>query len=125
MEGPDFEYHLFRAATGEELGPDGFTQAAERVVNLERAIQVRAFGRSRADDESVIPYFERPEHWGNPLLEGERKRLDREQFLPLLDEFYRLRGWDPATGLPTASKLDALGLSDVAQELSHIRTENV
>jgi len=29
------------------------------------------------------------------------------------DEFYQLRGWDTETGLPTAEKLQELGLSDL------------
>jgi aldehyde:ferredoxin oxidoreductase len=33
------------------------------------------------------------------------------------DEYYRLRGWDEATGLQTAAGLASLGLGDVAEEL--------
>jgi aldehyde:ferredoxin oxidoreductase len=33
------------------------------------------------------------------------------------DEFYRIRGWDPETGVPTGSKLRELDLNDVAEEL--------
>ncbi|MBL7183656.1 MAG: hypothetical protein ISS50_04310, partial [Anaerolineae bacterium] len=31
---------------------------------------------------------------------------------PMLDEYYRLRGWDPATGWPTAEKLRELWLEE-------------
>lgn len=117
MEGPDFEYHLFAAATGVDPGPEGFNRAGERISNLERAIQVRHFGRSRADDETVIPYFQRMEYWENPLL-GKRPGLDHERFLQLMDEYYELRGWDLATGRPTFTRLEELGLSDVAKELA-------
>lgn len=34
------------------------------------------------------------------------------------DEFYRIRGWDPETGVPTRSKLEELQLADVAQGLA-------
>ena len=117
MEGPNFEYHLFTAATGMDLGLDDFERAGERIFNLERAIQVRQFGRCRADDEMVIPYFQRMEWWENPLL-GKRCALDRNRFLHLMDEYYELRGWDCATGRPTFAKLKELGLSDVAEELA-------
>jgi aldehyde:ferredoxin oxidoreductase len=32
---------------------------------------------------------------------------------PMLDEYYRARGWDPQTGLPTPEKLGELGLDDL------------
>jgi aldehyde:ferredoxin oxidoreductase len=33
------------------------------------------------------------------------------------DEYYQLRGWDVATGLQTKSKLEELGLDEVAKDL--------
>jgi len=117
MLGPDFEYHLFTSATGAGLTREEFELACERVFNLERAIQVRNFARQRSDDETVIPQFEHEEWWENPLI-GEKKRLDRAKFLPLLEKYYRLRGWDLAQGRPTWSKLQELGLGDVAGELA-------
>ncbi len=116
MLGIDFEYHLFTAVTGLQMTSGDFETACERVFNLERALQVRNLGRERSDDESVIPYFEREEWWQSPLL-GEKKRLDRGQFLALLDRYYRLRGWDVEHGRPTGSTLRRLGLHDVATEL--------
>lgn len=116
MEGPDFEYHLFTSATGLDLGPDGFHRAGERIVNLDRAVQVRHFDRSRGDDETVIPYFQRAEQWASPLL-GDHRGLDRIDFLQLMDEYYALRGWHSANGRPTFTRLRELGLADVATEL--------
>jgi aldehyde:ferredoxin oxidoreductase len=116
MIGPDFEYHLFTSATGADLSREEFELACERIFNLERAIQVRSFQRQRSDDETVIPQFEHEEWWENPLI-GEKKRLDRVKFLALLEDYYRLRGWDLARGRPTPAKLRQLGLGDVAAEL--------
>jgi aldehyde:ferredoxin oxidoreductase len=119
MLGPDFEYHLFTSATGADVTRDEFDLACERIFNLERAIQVRNFGRQRSDDETVLPYFERGEWWENPLV-GEKKWLDRIKFTPLLESYYRLRGWDLERGRPTRFKLHQLGLDDVAQELTRV-----
>jgi len=116
MEGPTFEYHLFTSATGLEMSIEEFDLACERIFNLERAILVRNHGRCRETDESIIPYLERKENWGNPFL-GERLSLDREKFLRLMDEYYELRGWDRESGRPTRDKLDELGLGEVADEL--------
>ncbi len=77
-----------------------FSRAAERVLNLERAITIRHFGRDRAMDERVVPSFEYAENWPNREI-GERMALDRAQFMPVLDDYYRIRGWDGATGWPT------------------------
>ncbi len=116
MNGTDFEYYLFEAATGMDIAPEGLERAAERCANVERAVQVRLYDRSRADDESVIPYFEELEYWQNPLL-GERKRLDRKEFQRMMDEFYDRRGWDRTNGRPTYARLAELGLADIAHEL--------
>ncbi|NLG27058.1 MAG: hypothetical protein GX557_04055 [Chloroflexi bacterium] len=117
MLGPEFEYHMYRHATGTELSEAEFQGLAERVFNLERALQVRNWDRSRSVDEQVVPYFEQHENIANPLV-GERMPLDRQQFASLLDEYYTLRGWDTATGRPTRARLEALGLADVADELA-------
>ncbi|MCJ7625486.1 MAG: hypothetical protein MUO76_18485 [Anaerolineaceae bacterium] len=116
MLGLDFEYHLYKAATGMDITKDEFDLASERIFNLERAIQIRNFDRHRRDDESVISYFEYPEWWQNPLI-GDKKRLEIDKFIPLLERYYRARGWVVETGWPSADKLKQLGLDDVVFEI--------
>ncbi len=116
MLGLDFEYHLYTTATGQEITPAELDQAFERVFNLERAFQVRNYGRGRDEDEMVIPYFEAEEWWENPLL-GRKQGLERAKFRALLDRYYGVRGWDVEQGRPTGARLRDLGLQDVAQEL--------
>jgi aldehyde:ferredoxin oxidoreductase len=116
MDGPDFEWHLFKAATGSGLSLEEFYRCAERAVNLERALQIRHHGRSRQDDETVIPYFEHEENEVNPFL-GRRQKLDREQFSTLLDAYYALRGWNCETGWPGPNKLRELDLGYVEEEM--------
>jgi len=43
--------------------------------------------------------------------------VDRDQFEKMKDEYYEIRGWDIATGLPTRRTLEGLGLKDVADDL--------
>ena len=116
IEGPSIEYHLFIVGTGLEWSEEEFNQAADRVCTLERALQVRHWARDRSTDEMVLPYFERTEAYQNPLLE-QRYGVDREQFKPLLDEFYELKGWDPETAWPTRQRLCELGLEDVYEPM--------
>ena len=117
MDGPSFEYHLFKAATGVDWSEEELDRACERIINLDRGLQIRDFGRSRKDDEGIIPYLEREENHVNPLI-GQKQALDGAKFRQLMTEFYRLRGWDPETGWPTKAKLDELGLPEVAADLS-------
>ena len=116
MDGVDFEYHMFVSATGVDWSKEEWDRAADRIFNLERAIQVRNHNRTRQDDESVIPAFEPPEWWVNPLI-GEKQGMDPAKFRKLLDEYYELRGWDVATGRPTRARLEVVGLKDVADDL--------
>jgi aldehyde:ferredoxin oxidoreductase len=116
MEGPDFEWHLFTAATGLAMSQTELDRCGERGFNLERALQIRHFGRSRQDDEGVIPYFELEEYMVNPFL-GAKQSMDGDKFLELLDRYYELRAWDSQTGWPTRAKLLELELDDVAQRL--------
>ena len=39
-----------------------------------------------------------------------------DEFNAMLDEYYRLRGWD-SNGIPTREKLTALGLEEAAKDL--------
>jgi hypothetical protein len=45
-------------------------------------------------------------------------RLDAERFAPVLDDYYRLRGWDPATGRPTRETLERLDLGWAYKEMA-------
>ncbi|NLG50845.1 MAG: hypothetical protein GX552_12125, partial [Chloroflexi bacterium] len=52
------------------------------------------------------------ENWQNPLLD-KRYKLDREQFRPVMDEYYRLQGWDVETGWPTRERMQELGMGEM------------
>jgi len=109
MDGIDFEAYLLASCTGFDISPQELELFGERVINLERQLLIRNFDRHRIDDQSVIPYFELPEHNINPLI-NKPMSLDRQQFLNLMDEYYDLRGWDRSTGAPQRAKLRQLGL---------------
>lgn len=116
IDGPSLEYHLFKAGTGVDWTEAQFERAAERVYTLERALQVRHWGRDRRMDEMVLPSFEYLENWANPLL-GERQALDRVQFEPVMDDYYRFQGWDVVTGWPTRERLSELGMPEVHEPM--------
>ncbi len=118
LDGNTLEYHLYATATGSPLTETAFWTCAERIFNLERAINIRNDGRTREKDLQIVPYFETLENRPGPS--GRLERLDRVKFLTLVDEYYALRGWDTERGWPTREKLASLGLHDVADKLDDL-----
>jgi aldehyde:ferredoxin oxidoreductase len=104
---------LFTLATGHETSEAELDLAGERIWNILRAIDIRNHARDRRVDEYTIDHLSYPD-----LLGG--VALDRARFLRMLDKYYELRGWNPANGWPTRSKLEELGLRDVANGLQAI-----
>ena len=103
------EARLYRACTGIDIDITQMeSPIAERIVNLERCLDVRNYGRNRAIDEAVIPHYQ----WGEKT-DGTHLSADATEFHALLDRFYKLRGWDKETGVPTPEKLRELELNDV------------
>jgi aldehyde:ferredoxin oxidoreductase len=114
------EEEAFNALTGANWTFAKCQQAGEKMFNLARAIMVRQ-GRTRAHDESVIRYFtDIPSPKVPTGFPDEEHYLKRDKFIPLLERYYKLRGWDVATGWPTRAKLESLGLKDVADSLAKI-----
>jgi aldehyde:ferredoxin oxidoreductase len=104
---PGAEARLFRAATGIELTIDEMERPiAERIVTLERCLDVRNTGRTRADDEAVIPHFQ----WAGKV-DGTQLSASGDEFREMLEAYYRLRGWDVETGHPTRETVERLGLA--------------
>ena len=100
------EARLYHPCTGIDLSIAKMERPiAERIVNLERCIEVRNNGRCRKDDEAVIPHYQWPEK-----TDGTHLSADAHEFRALLDRYYDLRGWDRQTGWPTREKLEELGL---------------
>jgi aldehyde:ferredoxin oxidoreductase len=107
-----FAAERFTAATGIPMDEAGLFGIGERICNLERAIVVRD-GRTRVTDALPDFFFEMP----IPDGPQEGRRLDRERFERMKDEYYALRGWDLETGLPRRSTLEGLGLKEAADVL--------
>jgi aldehyde:ferredoxin oxidoreductase len=126
---PTLESQICAAVTGRDIDEQGLCKIGERVLNLQRAILAREGHRGREHDVIDEYNFTMPlkGDFGNPdcIVPGKdgevfsRKGMvvDRKEFEAMKDEFYRIRGWDIATGLQTRTKLEELGLSDVARRL--------
>ena len=96
---------LLAAATGWDVSVADLERVGERIWNLERLFNVRE-GMGRGDDLPPRRLLQEPIATGP--ARGER--LDRESYERMLTEYYRLRGWDPETGIPTSEKQRELDL---------------
>jgi aldehyde:ferredoxin oxidoreductase len=97
---------LLRATTGWDLTGEEVRQIGERIVNLERLFIARE-GITRRDDTLPERFLQEPLPEGSGPSTGSVLELE-----PMLDEYYRARGWDVETGLPAPEKLEELGLQD-------------
>jgi aldehyde:ferredoxin oxidoreductase len=109
---PEIMAKLINVLTGWGIDRAGVLRIGERIVNIERAFNVRE-GLTRKDDTQPERFLKEPLKSGPSA--GHVVNLK-----PMLDDYYRLRGWDLETGYPTRGKLEELGLSDVADELKRI-----
>lgn len=103
---------VIEAATGLRMSAAEVRRVGERIVNIERAFNVRE-GIGRRDD--TLPRRFREE----TLPEGPSKGTLFEQE-PMLDEYYAERGWDPETGIPARETLERLGLGYVTSDLEKL-----
>ncbi len=136
---PTIESRLLSAVTGSDVDETAYNRAGERVFNLTRAIFCREGHRGRQHDR--LPEFNFTEPLTSdksnyfflfnpecmlPGKDGELTSrlgavLDRAEFENMLNDYYQLRGWDPATGLQTARCLKSLNLEYVIDELKRLK----
>jgi aldehyde:ferredoxin oxidoreductase len=123
------ESRIASAITGRVLDEAALLEIGERVFNLQRAILLRdGWGGTKGD--TLLDYLhEEPleeVYWSAEcLVPGKNGQVasrkgaivDKADFETLKEEYYSLRGWDAASGLPTGADLAKLGLDDVAADL--------
>lgn len=94
------EYYL---VTGIELDNMQLLKTAERGMALQRLVNVRD-GITKKDDTL-------PPKMLQPAVVGGRKGRAPFEFDKMLNDYYKLRGWDE-NGIPTKETLEKLGLED-------------
>jgi len=104
------ESEIFNMATGLNLSETDINNAAERIKNLFRAILIRNYGRTREIEvREVLPMLTYPDADG--------KTVSEEEYNYLVDNYYKIRGWDLKTGWPTRETYERYGLKEIADEL--------
>jgi len=97
---------MLSAVTGTEYTGEEINFIGERIYNLTRLFNLRE-GFTRKDDD--VAYRCREDPLPDEPVKG--RRLTREDLDYMLDDYYRLRGWDEQ-GVPTPTKLKELGLEE-------------
>jgi aldehyde:ferredoxin oxidoreductase len=97
---------IMKAATGYDFMPE-LMEIGERIYSLERVILNRE-GVRRRDD--LLPERFTKEKLPDGPTKG--RILTGEMYDVMLDEYYRVRGWD-ADGVPTEDTLRRLGLKEL------------
>ncbi len=91
--------------TGWNIDGKELLKTGERIYNLQRMFNIRE-GVSKKDDYLPKRVLQTPEF-------GKYSKIDNctiQDYDKMLEEYYRARGWDPETGMPTSEKLKELGL---------------
>lgn len=113
------EAQYMTAVTGKEWTEDSLNEAAERVIQLQRAMTVEAFGTTDMRNEhDVISNFIFDMDPDFKAFEEGTVKLDRDDWQTALTMFYKEFGWDETTGAPTRATLEKFGLTDVADALA-------
>jgi aldehyde:ferredoxin oxidoreductase len=104
---PDIYGKLLAASTGvqECLDPNNMSKVGERILNMERAFNVRE-GLGRKDDSLPERMYKE-----NLIVDGAPIEAARVKDMQgFLDRYYNVRGWT-SDGAPTPEKLKELGIS--------------
>ncbi len=130
---PVGEVRFINAVTGKNMSFEDGMEIGRRIWNIDRAIWILQ-GRDRKMEvfppytydvgalptESagglpvILPAYENGQ-WTYKNVTG--RKLDRAKVEGWKTKYYKLEGWDPETGWPTRSTLEALDLGHVADEL--------
>jgi aldehyde:ferredoxin oxidoreductase len=105
---------LIYLTTGMKINKSQLMEIGERITTTERLFNIRD-GFSRKDDTLPERFFKEPTPLGFPIAKG--KKIDREKFKVMLDEYYALHRWDN-NGVPTTETIQELGLEKQRPETS-------
>jgi aldehyde:ferredoxin oxidoreductase len=132
---PEAEPKFWGAVTGKNITFEQGLEIGRKIWNLDRSIWVLQ-GRRREQEKYadyiyekpaqpstyatyevpyIMPAFENGE-WKYKNLSG--RVVDRQKLEGFKTKYYKLEGWDPATGWPTRGTLESLGLKGVADTLA-------
>ena len=126
---PTLESRILTAVTGRRTDQSELAVYGERIFNLQREILLCEGWQARKDDmpgeinftvpiesDHLNPHLLVPGPAEDPVtVKG--NLLDRDDYEHMRREFYKLRGWNPETGLQRTETLQRLGLGNLVERL--------
>ncbi len=116
------ESKLFSAATGKTMSTKAFDDEGVKFYTLQRALTMRSFNsmHMRVLHDQLPPWAKVENHAGAVAYMGANYYMKSADWETALDLFYAELGYDQATGAPTRATLEAMGMTDVADELDDL-----
>jgi aldehyde:ferredoxin oxidoreductase len=111
---------IISAVTGWDITESELETIADRIASLVRSINILE-GLSRRDDNLAPRTMEEPLKGEGP---SKGQYITQEMLNGMLDEYYKLRGWDIETGVPLRDTLRRLDLDDVENRLDEIYAQS-
>ncbi|MCS7126643.1 MAG: aldehyde ferredoxin oxidoreductase family protein [Aigarchaeota archaeon] len=97
---------IYYIATGKKVSPSDLRKNGEVINNLIRLYNIRE-GLKKEDDMLPERIFSEPLKFGG----SSNEKVNRDDYLKMLEDYYRLRGWS-IDGVPTSGKIRELDLLD-------------
>jgi len=107
--GPKNQAELMKATTGWDWSVNDLQKVGERRLNMLRQFNARE-GAGREHDTLPKRIYDEPLKGGT----SDGVAVTRQEVEEALDMYYEMCGWDVATGKPTRTKLEELGLGWMA-----------
>ena len=110
---------VYSAVTGIETKPEEILFIGKRIYTLERCFNIRE-GFDRKLDDLPWRFMHEQADWPG-IPENYKGSVNTPEDLnEMLDDYYKLRGWDLTTGWPRIDMIRKLGLEDFAEDLEKI-----
>jgi aldehyde:ferredoxin oxidoreductase len=107
---PKLQLECFNAVTGWNWTLEDAFIVGRRIVNLLRIFNFR-HGMKVEDERPSARY-------GSVPVDGPAQGKNiMEKWPVMVENYYRLMGWDPKTGKPTPETLEKLGLKEISKDL--------
>ncbi|MFC1964624.1 aldehyde ferredoxin oxidoreductase family protein [Chloroflexota bacterium] len=108
---------MLSMVTGVDFSEQDLVKSSERELLLERLFNARE-GIRRVDDYPHAFHWLKKHGEPHPRYDYKTFPMTIEQYDRMLDEYYKWRGCDLETGIPTKEKLAEVGLGDVAADMT-------
>jgi aldehyde:ferredoxin oxidoreductase len=107
---------LLSAATGRDFNPAKLEEITMRILNTEKALNLRFTNFARADD------FPPQREMEEPIPTGPRKgfKIDNDKYNGMLDDYYDLHEWEKKSSYPTRAVYEKYGLRNIADDMEKI-----